>query len=104
MGASRYFTTANPARIVRVDTERAASGTYVSEARDAGTVASWGSMTWRPTAAAPDGVQIFTRSGNTGTPDDTWSEWSGPYLRAEGEQVKSPPARYFHKPSETQGK
>ena len=28
-------------------------------------------------------------------PDDTWSDWSGPYQRAEGDAVTSPPARYL---------
>ena len=38
---------------------------------------------------------MFTRSGNTATPDDTWSAWSGPYAVSEGEEIKSPNARYL---------
>ncbi|MCX6553109.1 MAG: hypothetical protein NTY02_19260, partial [Acidobacteria bacterium] len=40
-------------------------------------------------------TDVFTRSGNTATPDDTWSEWSGPYAQADGDAVKSPAARYL---------
>jgi hypothetical protein len=94
-GAGTYFATSNPARIIRLDSARASEGQYLSEARDAGTVATWGTLTWRATEGAPGQVRIFTRSGNTGVPDDTWSDWTGPYERAEGDAVKSPPARYF---------
>jgi len=94
-GSTRYFATSNPARVVRVDEGRAAEGTYVSEAKDAGTVASWGTLSWRAIEAAPGRVQISTRSGNTSVPDETWSEWSGPYEHADGETAKSPSARYF---------
>jgi hypothetical protein len=40
-------------------------------------------------------VDVFTRSGNTATPDDTWSAWSGPYSVSNGEEIKSPNARYL---------
>ena len=33
--------------------------------------------------------------GNTATPDETWSSWSGVYINAEGEPMKSPNARYL---------
>ena len=94
-GSVRYFATSNPAHVVRVDAGRAADGLFLSEARDAGTVASWGTLTWRAIQTAPGAVQISTRSGNTPVPDDTWSEWAGPYQRADGDAVKSPPARHL---------
>jgi hypothetical protein len=40
-------------------------------------------------------LELFTRSGNSRTPDDTWSAWSGPYKNADGDQVLSPKARYL---------
>ena len=58
-------------------------------------MAAWGTLTWRAVQAAPGAVQISTRSGNTPAPDDTWSDWSGPYQRADGEPITSPPARYL---------
>jgi len=95
VGSARYFSTSNPARVVRIDEGRAADGTYVSEVKDAATVASWGTLTWRAIEPPQSRVQMSTRSGNTSVPDDTWSDWAGPYQRAEGEPVKSPAARYF---------
>jgi hypothetical protein len=38
---------------------------------------------------------VFTRSGNTKTPDEAWSAWSGPYSNADGSQITSPKARYL---------
>ena len=35
------------------------------------------------------------RSGNTATPDQTWSPWSAAYSNAGGEQIVSPTARYL---------
>lgn len=94
-GPTKYFATSNPAKIVRLDAPRAADGHYLSETKDAGTVATWGTITWRAIADAPDRVQVFTRAGNTPTPDDTWSDWAGPYRRPDGDAVTSPAARYF---------
>jgi len=95
VGTTRFFATSNPAKIVRIDAGRAVEGQYLSEAKDAGTVAAWGTITWQAMAAAPDRVQVFTRAGNTPTPDDAWSEWAGPYQRADGDAIASPAARYF---------
>lgn len=94
-GSLRYFATSNPAHLVRVEAGRAADGQYLSEAKDAGTVAAWGTLSWQAAQAGSGAVQISTRSGNTAVPDDTWSDWSGPYQRDDGEAVTSPPARYL---------
>src|SRR5690606_21041517 len=69
-------------------------GTYQSDVRDAGTVASWGVIRWRATLNGGR-IELATRSGNTATPDETWSEWSKPYTNAAGEQITSPNARYL---------
>jgi hypothetical protein len=90
-----YYATANPGKLFRLSTERAARGTYESEARDAQMVATWGSISWRGTVPSGSQIQLFTRSGNTETPDDTWSAWSGAYTNAEGSAISSPKARYI---------
>jgi hypothetical protein len=86
--------TSNPGKLFSLSSTAARRGTYESEVRDAGTVASWGVIRWRGTIR-PGQVQVFTRSGNTSTPDETWSPWSKPYTSAEGEQIGSPNARYL---------
>ncbi len=90
-----YYATSNPGKVFKLSSQRAAEGTYTSTVRDAQTVADWGTLTWRSVAAPGGRVDIFTRSGNTATPDDTWSAWSGPYSAATGEEIKSPNARYL---------
>lgn len=84
----------NPGKLFALSPAPARRGTYESDVRDAGTVASWGVIRWRAAAASGE-VTVFTRSGNTATPDDTWSAWSKAYANAGGEQIVSPNARYL---------
>jgi WD40 repeat protein len=86
--------TSNPGKLFSLSTSAATRGSYESDVRDAGTVATWGVIRWRVTAR-PGQVQVFTRSGNTATPDETWSAWSKAYTTADGEQIASPNARYL---------
>ena len=84
----------NPGKLFAISPASARRGTYDSDVRDAGTVASWGVIRWRATAATGE-VTVSTRSGNTATPDDTWSPWSKSYSNSAGEQIASPNARYL---------
>ncbi|MGH9371897.1 MAG: hypothetical protein ACRD15_10240, partial [Vicinamibacterales bacterium] len=86
--------TSNPGKIFALSSTPARRGTYESDIRDAGTVASWGAIRWRSNGRSGQ-VQVVTRSGNTATPDETWSAWSKPYTNADGEQIASPNARYL---------
>jgi sugar lactone lactonase YvrE len=90
-----YVATANPGMLMSLSSTRATRGTYESDVKDARLVSTWGVITWRATAPAGSKVEIFTRSGNTRTPDEAWSEWSGPYPDAAGSPIASPKARYF---------
>ena len=86
--------TSNPGKVFSLATTRSAAGRYDSDVRDAGTVATWGVIRWR-TASRPGEVEIVTRSGNTATPDETWSVWSKGYTASDGERITSPNARYL---------
>jgi hypothetical protein len=86
--------TSNPGKVFALTSGRAATGSYQSDVRDAGTVATWGAIRWRAAAATGD-VEITTRSGNTATPDETWSAWSAPYAVPGGDKITSPNARYL---------
>jgi WD40 repeat protein len=90
-----YFATANPGKLFRLSEDRATRGTYESEPRDAQMVSTWGSLSWRGTVGRGGEIEISTRSGNTETPDDTWSDWSAPYKSPEGSAIVSPKARYL---------
>ena len=84
------FATANPGRVVAVGTSEQSPAAYVSSVRDTKSAATWGLIRWEATAP----LSLSTRSGNTETPDDSWSDWSAPYTRKEGQPVTSPPARF----------
>ncbi len=84
----------NPGKLFALTPAPARRGSFESEVRDAGTVASWGVIRWRASGGAA-AVNVFTRTGNTATPDETWSAWSPAYAAAGGEQIVSPTARYL---------
>jgi hypothetical protein len=86
--------TSNPGKLVALGAGAARRGTYESDVRDAGTTASWGVIRWRA-SGRPGQVQITTRSGNTASPDETWSAWSSVYTDSDGHQIASPNARYL---------
>src|SRR5688500_2370071 len=94
-GDRTLLATANPGLLMSVSSSRAARGTFESDVKDARLVSTWGVMAWRATAPPGTKVEVFTRSGNTRTPDEAWSDWSGPYANAEGSQITSPKARYL---------
>ncbi|MDA1183268.1 MAG: SMP-30/gluconolactonase/LRE family protein [Acidobacteria bacterium] len=93
--AGVQFATSNPGKLFRLSADRAERGTYTSDVRDAQASAAWGAIKWA--AQVPDGARlgIATRSGNTETPDETWSEWSPSYANAAGSTIVSPRARYL---------
>ncbi len=90
-----YYATSNPGKIFQLAGTRATEGTYTSMVRDAQQVSNWGTLSWRATTPSGTKVELFTRSGNTQTPDDTWSNWAGPYDHADGDEITSPNARYL---------
>jgi hypothetical protein len=87
-------TTSNPGRVMRLSATRADRGTYTSDIRDAQTVAMWGTIKWQE-GSTGGRVEISTRSGNTRTPDETWSDWTAPYADRDGSPITSPRARYL---------
>ena len=89
------FSTSNPGKVLRLSPSRADRGTYTSDVRDAQTIATWGAIRWQVAAPTGTRVEISTRSGNTRTPDETWSDWTAPYAVQEGSPISSPRARYL---------
>ena len=89
-----YVATANPGKVSRLSAERAPKGTYESDVRDAQQVSTWGSISWRGVASGASRIELSTRSGNSETPDDTWSAWSPAYA-SSGAPITSPKARYL---------
>ncbi len=89
-----YVGCSNQGKIYRLQSHRAQSGTFESEALDAKTVASWGKISWSLLSPKGATIELSTRSGNTEKPDNSWSDWSASYM-TPGQQIASPRARYL---------
>jgi hypothetical protein len=68
------------------------SGTFLSSVFDAGRAATWGTASWVATVPSGTTLTVQTRSGNTPTPDSTWSAWSAV---SNGGTVSSPAGQYL---------
>jgi WD40 repeat protein len=90
-GKNIFATSSNQGSLFKFGSETAAEGSYESAVLDAKSFASWGRIWWR----SAGNVQIQTRSGNTGKPDETWSAWSNSYTDQAGAQIASPKAKYL---------
>lgn len=90
-----YVATSNPGRLYRAVEEHGHSGEYLSRIRDAGGMAHWGQVHWDASTPAGSRVEVSSRSGNSSAPDNTWSDWSAAYDRADGSRISSPPARFL---------
>jgi hypothetical protein len=82
----------SPQPPLQADWVQLAGGTFTSSVFDAGRTATWGTASW--TANLPTGTSLIveTSSGNTATPDSTWSPWT---VVSNGGTVASPAARYL---------
>ena len=85
--------TGNAGKVYTLDGGVAAEGSWESEPLDAEFVSDWGRLEWE--GHTPDGatLTVQSRSGNTGTPDNTWAEWTD--IEADTARVASPRARFL---------
>ena len=90
VGNRLYATSANIGKLFRIGDTFATSGTYESNVKDTDSVSSWGKLSWK--SGGGDIIEISTRTGNTGTPDKTWSDWQA--IDASG-SISSPKARFI---------
>lgn len=94
-GSDLYVATSNIAGLLKVGTRAGAEGSYESPVKDAKFVSRWGVLSWRADVPAGCSLQFFSRSGNSQRPDNTWSDWAGPYRNPDGSPILSPAARYI---------
>ena len=90
-GTNLYATSSNQGRLFKIGPETLAEGIYESSVLDAKAAAAWGSMWWR----ANGNVVLETRSGNTETPNETWSAWQAVPAGSQRGKVASPRSRYL---------
>ncbi len=94
-GGRLYLLSNNPAGLSRISPDRRLSGEYLGPVWDAKLASQWGHIDWEAALPAEGVLQFQSRSGNTAEPGSTWSEWSPPYQKTDGEQILSPQARYL---------
>jgi hypothetical protein len=90
-----FVATSNVAKLFRIGTHPAREGAYESPVKDAKFVSQWGNLSWRAQVPAGCALELYSRSGNSESPDPTWSNWAGPYSNPDESHITSPPARYI---------
>lgn len=94
-GRKIYVVSNNPSHLSLIYQEQRENGQYESMVLDTKTVSSWGRLSWDGDLPQGTSLQFMTRSGNSKEPGRTWSDWSPPYKKKEGEMILSPKARYL---------
>jgi hypothetical protein len=89
VGNRVYAASSNVGKLFGLGDALATSGTYESSVRDTEAISTWGKVAFK--SDNPQLIQISTRSGNTGSPDKTWSEWT----RVDGDGTTSSPKARF---------
>ena len=93
--AGAVVASSSPGKVFSLDDAPGERGTFVSKAKDTETVSAWGRLRWEGEMPAGTDLQVQTRSGNTQTPDATWSDWSTAYKDASGQAIASERARFL---------
>lgn len=90
-----WISTANPGNIYELIQDHSASGSYYSDIKDTQTSSTWGQISWKANVPEGTSLTLSTRSGNTRTPDATWSDWQNAGTDPAGKQVLNPRARFL---------
>jgi sugar lactone lactonase YvrE len=93
-GTTTIITTTNSGAVYRMDGGTAANAEFRSSAKDAERFSRFGNYRIEGRNLNAGGVAIAFRSGNTRTPDSTWSGWSTPKTSLDG-NIDVPAARYI---------
>ena len=94
-GGGATLVTSNPARVFAIDATSATQGTLVTKVKDTQAVSTWGRVSWEGAAPAGTEVRLQARAGNTASPDATWTDWSAPSTRPEGQPTGTERARFL---------
>ena len=92
-GKETLVAAGNAAALYSLGTGVGPEGTYISEAHDLRSVASWGEA--RVALSGGGEVLWSSRSGFGKTPDDGWSPWSREVPVKDYVAIESPPARFL---------
>lgn len=94
-GDQVYVGTANPAKLIKLDKNFAAKGTYTSQLIDAGQPARWGKLQIEAEIPLGCKVLVSSRTGNVEDVNDpTFSEWAEAVEVTGPVQLQSPIGRF----------
>jgi len=99
-----FFASSNPGKLLSLAAAAGERGTFTSKVKDTDTVSTWGRIRWEAELPSGTSLEITTRSGNTSTPDATWSNWSAAYTQKDGDPIVSERARFLQVRSVLVGK
>lgn len=71
------------------------SGEYVSAVKDTGSTSTFGAFRYEGDVPAGSKLEVAFRSGESATPDTTWSGWSEYSNAAAESKITAPPGRYL---------
>ncbi|MBI2821539.1 MAG: hypothetical protein HYX74_04890 [Acidobacteria bacterium] len=94
-GSRMLAASSNLGRIFELSPTPSAAGWYESDVLDTKIPSRWGTISWRVEDSTGAQLEFYTRSGNTKLPDETWSDWAGPYRKSSGDYVQVPQARFL---------
>ena len=75
--------------------QRPAAGEYVSAVKDTARTSHFGAFRWEGDVPGGTKLEFAFRSGESATPDATWSAWSSWTPGAHGMDVQAPDGRYL---------
>lgn len=91
--AGNIITTTNAGAVYRMESRSATNPEFRSAAKDAERFSRFGQYRIEGRNLDASSIAISFRTGNTRTPDATWSPWTAPQSALEG-TVSAPPAQY----------
>lgn len=90
-----YAATGNDGAVFYLDFKNPLRGKYISRVFDCQSRVTWGSLRWTGSAPTGTAVSFETRSGDSDSPDDSWSTWESARAVNGNQQIVSPRARYI---------
>lgn len=85
----------NTSSIVKLSTFPSSRGFYTSDVFNLGIQSRAGRIYWDSDNEDSASVSLFVRSGNTASPDPTWTEWSPPFTDNKNSNINRPGYKYF---------
>ncbi len=85
----------NTSSIIKLDNFASSNGSYISEVFNLGIQSNAGRLYWDPINGKSTSVSLFVRSGNTASPDPTWTEWSPPFSDGNNSNINRSGYKYF---------